>query len=154
MKITIGLVTLNVDVERTRAFYADHPFNDCSCADCRRFREYAPSFEPSVHEFFRSLGVRDVRQAIEIYHSDEEENRCSSNGWFHLCGEIEENGNAVTRSVDGCGAESVRINAQWQKIGRNFSVAVMDDELDLMPEGFPLPAVQIEFFAQYPRLEA
>ena len=145
MKITIGPVTLDVDVERTRAFYADYPLNDCGCADCIAFREYAPAFESSVHEFLRSLGIADVRQAIEIYHFDEDENRRYSNGWFHLCGEIVGNGDVFTHSMDERGAE-------WMKIGKGFRVAVMTEDTDLMPENFPLPAVQLEFCAEYPRV--
>jgi len=153
MRIEIGRVTLDIDVERTRAFYADYPFNDCGCAECLWFREYAPRFDPSVHEFLRSLGIADVRQAIEVYHFDEDEHRCYSNGWFHVCGEIVENGNTVTTSVDKRGMEAVRIDAEWMKIGRGFSVGVVQEDVDLMPDGFPLPAVQLEFCAEYPRKE-
>lgn len=146
MRIRIGQVTLDVDVGRTRAFYEGYPFNDCSCEDCRRFRKYAPEFEPSVHEFLRSLGIADVRQAIEIYHFDDDEKWSYSNGWFHLCGEVVENGNAVTKVVDGRGAE-------WMTVGKGFGVAVMQEDVDLMPDGFPLPAVQLEFCAKYPKTE-
>ena len=151
MIVKIGRVTLDIDLERTRAFYADFPFNDCGCRDCRWFREYAPRFDASVHEFLRSLGIADVRQAIEVYHFDEDEPWCYSDGWFHLCGKIIENGNTIDSSMDERGCEITHVRAEWLKIGKDFSIAVMTDDVDLLPESFPLPAVQIEFCAKYPR---
>ena len=153
MILKIGAVTLDIDVERTRAFYEDYPFNDCGCLDCRSFRAYAPDYEPSVHEFFRSLGVRDVRQAIELCPLEETSGMCICDGWFHLCGTILENGNEIKNSIDERGVENVQITPVWQKIGENFSVTVMNEELDLLPENFPLPAVQLEFCTTFPLLK-
>lgn len=90
-EIVFGDIVLNVDIERTRAFYAAAPpLRDvCSCGGCRNYEAAVGSLPKTVAEFFSSLGI-DPAKPCEVYTLSGEASENAEiryGGFYHLCGE-------------------------------------------------------------------
>ena len=83
---------IDVDVERTRAFYSRDGRWQCDCQDCRNYDKAILTAPATVLDFLRSMGI-DPRKPAEIYSVKgelEEDGTLWYNGWLHVCGVLVE----------------------------------------------------------------
>ena len=94
MVFDFGPFSIDVDVERTRKYYAESSrmlTEGCDCILCRNFLAAYDSLDIEIRQFFDNLGV-DIRKAADMttMHGDAEKNILYYQGFCHLCGKIEE----------------------------------------------------------------
>ena len=119
MIFEFGKFCVDVDVERTRAFYDKHGktvIEDCGCVNCRNYYESILTVSDKVTTFFRSLGI-DPRKSPEAtwWYTDE-------NGvayytiCFHLVGTLV-NSVALCRLAGDHGMETI-IENRWSYLAQ------------------------------------
>lgn len=145
---------LDVDVERTRAFYAREDGWQCDCQDCRNYDKAILTAPEAVLELLRSLGI-DPRKPAEVFNVTgmrEEDGTVWYNGWFHVCGTLVECPETVTETVAEDGSRS--LSYRWELGYRpepDYPFALLPTrEIDLLPKDFPAPAVELEFDTHLP----
>ncbi len=125
-----GPYLLDLDVERTRGFYAGAPrlSSQCSCDGCRNFDRAADSLPLAA--FFHRLGV-DLHRVCEVYVlCTRGDGLVEYGGFTHIC----------ARRLEGAGElEPVP--------GFRLSFG---EELSLLEDRFPMPALQVNFTALVP----
>ena len=98
---------LDIDLERTEKFYSETSCisDDCDCADCRNYMEWAVNLPEKVMTFMKRLGIDPIK-ATEVYVNgrDEEKKIADYGGFYHICGEILETGEneAFFEICEGC----------------------------------------------------
>jgi len=123
---------LDVDADKTRAFYQrKYTPAECSCAGCRNFREAVGILPREVKSFFDNLGI-DMKKMREVYtFNANDDNTVSYGGFTHICGKI------------------LAADSEWIAITPDFKISFQED-CDLPEDVFPLPAVQLEIWADIP----
>ena len=166
MLITIGECKIEVDEKATREFYSEHFYpNDCGCSGCRNFREAVSSLPASVHEFFRSCGVDDLRLITEIMPNVMQDGLLLYGGFFHVVGHMSgaiEKTERVPTSESSCSklGRLLEIRKRGHEI-LSWSESAMyelapcfsiwfKDAIDLRQPGFPENALQIEISCKLP----
>ncbi len=139
MRFEFNAIELDVDVERTRQYFADAPLltDDCGCAGCRNYVQAAEQLPREVLDFFAALGL-DVRKTPDVFVDEVYENgKLLYHGWYHLCGKFlrgkPESQNAVYKGYPD----------QWFQVTEGFRVGFHED-CALLPKDFPQPALQME----------
>ncbi len=142
MIFKFGQYNVDVDTERTRAFYRTAPrvTETCGCDGCRNFERAADELPDAVGMFFDRLGA-DLKKVCECYvNGPTEDGMLLYGGFCHLCGSL----------VSG-GSTSVWQDGAAYPVTETFRVSVQQNT-DLLEDGFPQPAVQMEFSAKIPWL--
>ena len=67
-------------------------------------------------------------------------------GFYHICGKLI-SGSSPWKEIDEM-SKSLDENALY-KINKDFKIA-FQEQVDLLEENFPLPVIQLEFFANIP----
>ena len=139
MIFEFGDYILDIDVEKTRAFYAAAPLNDCDCDGCVNFRLAADSFPAEVKEFFEKLGA-DPKKAAElmVWVAEDGGKSLWYGGFYHLCGSIT-NGKDCKTPARG----EITHTGSGYRIAEGYS-AGFTSSADLVEDGFPGPIVQME----------
>ena len=146
MVFRLGNYTLDIDVEKTRAFY-DRPDiftagKVCECIDCQNFDKAILTSSDTVLDFLRSLGI-DPQKPTEIYNvigDLEEAGTVWYNGWYYVCG-------TVLALPESFQERKQNDNYLWEngylpERDLPFLVLPMLSQ-DLLHEEFPLPAIQL-----------
>lgn len=147
MIFAFGDYQLDIDVERTRAFYqtAEMITAGCACDGCSNYLAASDGFPESVKAFFSMLGV-DVRKAAEIitWCSEDDGKALYYGGFYHICGRI-------LNHVD-CWEANGSMNDTMYSITAGYAVG-FTESVSLLEAGFPMPALQMEIgFHQVPWL--
>ena len=144
MIFQFGRYTIDVDVEKTRAFYASEysvtTSEACSCDRCQRFPDVMMSCSTTVLDFLGSLGI-DPRKAGEVFGmSDEEKDDYS--GWYHIVGTL------LNGKISGVGFD--RSNAFVPDENVDFQVWFDSDRerMGWIEENFPSPILEMSFSAR------
>ena len=138
--------TIDVDVERTRAFYqrADVPIvgEQCGCIDCRNYALAVLKAPDTVLDALRVLGIDPQKPAetFSVTGDMEEDGTIWYNGWYHLCGTI----------VEGTEAwEEAWEDAYSPDPGFRFKMLPVR-KMDLLHKAFPSPVIQLEINTYLP----
>lgn len=149
---------IDVDVERTRAFYerSDVPSTSqgCTCPGCQNFDKAILTAPASVTDFLHSLGI-DPRKPVETYSVTGEREADGTvwyQGWYHVCGKVIKNsGNVQVRMDDNC---REIVTYDWTKAyppDAEYPFEIMPVlEPDLLHADFPTPAIQLDFDTHLP----
>lgn len=147
MIFDFGTFSIDVDVEKTRKYYAESNrtlTEGCDCILCRNFLAAYESLDASIRNFFDSLGV-DIRKAGDMttMHGDKERNILYYQGICHICGRI----------VDG-GVEKSYEKWHWEQtpereVMPNLKVFFKTD-CALVEQSFPRPVLQLEVDMEVP----
>ncbi len=145
---------LDVDVERTRAFYERsdvRPISEaCSCVSCQNFDKAILKASKSALNFLRSLGI-DPLKPTEVYNAHGALNKDKTicyNGWYHICGTIVKS----PETVNDNGANSkVYLWEHCYSPDPDFPFEVLPVENDtLLHKDFPNPVIQLEISTRLP----
>ena len=143
---------LDVDVERTRAFYR-HPevpttSEGCTCEDCQNFDKAILTVPATVTEFLQSLGI-DPQKPIEAFSvtgEHEPDGTILYNGWYHVCGKViewpkfEQTENHLSYSWEDCHRPDPSFH---------FDIIAVPT-IDLAREQMPTPIIQLDFDTYLP----
>ena len=152
MIFRFGNYTLDVDVERTRAFYAREDVKttsqQCTCAGCQNFDKAILKMPAAVTDFLESLGLdpRKPAEAFDVMGGLAEDGKVLYNGFYHLCGVRLQGEDAwVKTAKDMKHLDGDRMYA----VDGDFKVS-FEEEVCLLHEAFPTPVLQMEFDARLP----
>jgi hypothetical protein len=143
---------VDVDVERTRAFYSreDVPTTSekCSCAGCQNYDRAIVEAPAAVLDFLESLGI-DPRKPAEVYDvmgGLDEDGRVWYNGFYHVCGTRLEGEDAwVDTAKDMKHLDESKMYAPDPSFRISF-----EEQVHLLRKEFPTPVLQMEINAHLP----
>jgi len=134
-------ITMDIDLEKTRAYYADRPTvrHTCSCGGCQNYDKAILTAPKSVLAFFEQLGL-DPQKPCEAFGLDlkpDENGWYRYGGWYHVVGQLLE---AADREVS---IES----AYRPALDYEFMVWFSDDKRKFGPvsRDFPTPIIALSF---------
>jgi hypothetical protein len=143
---------LDIDVDRTRAFYAREDVKTtsekCSCAGCQNFDKAILEAPAAVLTFLESLGIdpRKPAEAFDVMGGLDENGQVLYNGFYHICGVRLQGGDAwVETAKDMKHLDGDRMYA----VAPAFKVS-FEEQVLLLHEAFPTPVLQMEFDARLP----
>lgn len=135
-----GGYRLEVDVERTRAWYAAQPLPGvtCTCAGCRNFVQAVKLLPDGVKDFFAQLGADPEQPAETCWYPGTRE-EANGDAWYHLCGKILER-------IEPAGNQRF---GEWLDVTDKFRAA-FGPECHILPDDFPKPCFQMDVLFQLP----
>lgn len=158
MIIKLNDCILDVDVERTRAFYERSDVHtiaqQCSCINCQNFDKAIMEVPARVTEFLLSLGI-DPRKPAEVYNATGELEKGGTiwyNGWYHVCGTVVESPEMAEETLLDTGVIMKR--TCWE---HSYSpdpdfpfkvLPILDNAL--LHNDFPTPVIQLEIDTRLP----
>lgn len=138
MVFELGDYQLEIDVEKTRAFYetADTITDGCTCDGCRNYALAVDGFPQSVKEFFAMLGV-DLQKAAEIipWCAEDDGKALFYGGFYHICGRI--------RNHVDCWKDNGAMSGNMYVIAAGYAVGFTEN-VSLLEANFPTPVLQME----------
>lgn len=150
MIFEFGSYRIDVDVEKTRAFYerAAAITEGCKCSGCRNYEAWAKSLSEEPKGIMEKMGVRPEKPAEAFVNGENADGSMFYGGWYHLCGQILEGGRSSWNASKGCYEIDKLCFAE---LGRGFRAAFTEN-IALLEEGFPEPVIQMEILADIPWL--
>ncbi len=153
MLFTFGAYTLDIDVERTRAFYArpdiEITSEKCTCAGCQNYDKAILQAPVAVLGFFQSLGI-DPRKPAEVYDllggDLDEDGKMYYNGFYHVCGTRLQGEDAWVNVTD----EMKHLDEDRMYALDPFFKVSFEESVLMLHEDFPTPVFQIEIDAHLP----
>ena len=140
MIIDLGIYQLDIDPERTAAFYAEADGISCDCDGCRNYAKAVAVLPSPVLELFRQFGIDPAKPAEVYVNSAPTQDTAGYGGFYHVCGTVLE-GKSPWIKVDG---KHFRFDEQYRvDLCDGYSIFITD-EIHLLEEGFPHPVIQIE----------
>ena len=144
---------IDVDVERTRAFYAredvETTSEKCTCQGCQNYDKAIFTASDTVVDFLRSLGI-DPRKPAEVFDvmggQLDENGQVLYNGFYHICATRLEGEDAwVHTSESSMHLDGDRMYA----VDDSFKVS-FEEKVLLLHKDFPTPVLQLEIDACLP----
>lgn len=142
-----GVCKMDVDVQRTEAFYKTGGGITCTCAGCRNFAALGEKLPERIGAFLRQFGVDPAKPAemSAVYAPDRES--ILYDGWYHICGTV----------LEGTDPEKQTGPKQWQikeeyvlPLDGNGGTVLFQAKRDLLPTGFPEPVIQVNVMCTLP----
>ena len=148
MIFTFPKFTLDIDIEKTKAYYnsAHLVSADCSCSGCRNYEQAIDILPKDVTSFFSQMGI-DMKKIREVYvNYTNTDDTVYYGGFYHVCGNIVEGESAWISDTPS--------SKHWEDekaypITQSLKVSFKND-CDLLEKSFPLPAIQLEISADIP----
>ena len=151
MRLAFGQFILDVDVERTRAYYHSQETGiGCDCSGCRNYERAAEAFSEKLRDFFRTLGI-DPGKPAEVYVSyTRADGTLLYGGFYHLCGTLLQGKGGWQAVYAGPkNKTSVWKRETCYSVTDRFFIAFTED-IVLLEDGFPTPVLQMEIDASLP----
>lgn len=148
MILSFNQYIVDIDVDKTRIFYqtAENIRDGCDCSGCRNFEKALPHLQQEVNLVFDKMGI-DIKKPREVYvNCLNPDGTLFYAGFYHICGKLI-SGSSPWKEIDEM-SKSLDENALF-KINKDFKIA-FQEQVDLLEENFPLPVIQLEFFANIP----
>lgn len=148
MLVEIGNYILDINVDRTRAFYqhAQAITDGCNCQGCRNYTKWASSLSAEPKFILESMGVQ-LEKSPEVYvNCSNEDGTLFYGGFYHLCGKIIQ-GKIPWKEI----VENTKTFDQdaFVPLTDTFQVAFTED-IALLEKDFPAPVIQMEISADIP----
>ena len=150
MIFEFGAYRVDIDVEKTRAFYARAAkiTDGCKCPGCRNYEAWAMSLSEEPKDIMEKMGVCLEKPAEAFVNGENADGTMFYGGFYHLCGQILEGRKKYRKDSDG---ESPIGELCFEELGKGFRAAFTED-IALLEEGFPEPVIQMEIMADIPWL--
>ena len=142
-----GVYRLDVDVERTGAFYEAEPGITCDCAGCRNFAALSERMPARIAGFLRRFGLDSMKPAemSAVYAPDR--HSVFYDGWYHICGRILEG----TDSMEQVGPKQWKTKEEYfLPLDDNGGTVLFQAKRDLLSAGFPEPVIQVNVMCVLP----
>ena len=136
---------VEVDLDKTKKFYDESNVSpyDCSCRKCRNYMLAIDDFPKEVFDFFEKLCV-DIRKSPEVYGiGDMGDGKFQYGGFYHLCGKI------MSCPDSWINHEIPVMPMDFYSIADNYDIKFSND-VELLEDKFPLPAIQMDVFFTVP----
>ena len=139
---------IDINIDKTRSFYqvAENIADGCDFPGCRNFEKAVSHLPQEIVEIFNKMGI-DMKKAREAYVNCKNlDGTLFYAGFYHICGKLVSGGSPwketsqMSKELD---------EKELFKINENFQIG-FQDEVGLLEENFPLPVIQLEFFANIP----
>lgn len=136
---------IDIDVEKTKEFYAQGNYISCTCDDCQNFIKAIDFLTKEEKDFFENLGV-DLKKITEVFVTYGD----SKSMWYlcfgRLCGTIIKGESPWKKTSENSG--------HWDKescyiVSDNIAVGFYE-EVVMVKENFPRPVITFEFEAKIP----
>lgn len=141
-RIQLSNWIIDIDAEKTKEYYDGIRVEDgCDCAYCRNYIKGCETFSEKVLEFYRMLGIdpRKEGEFMEFEATADDEHLYM--GFYHLVGEIVKEPSDKREKWDDLNIIKI-YNMKF----------TFNKDLDLVPEDFPKPVIQLEFEVMLPWL--
>lgn len=146
MKTVIGVNELDIDVNRTVAYYKQASPITCDCQGCRNFTMAINKLPKAVVVFLDSLGVSLNKLDEVSVLCRKEDGNILYNGFLYVCGRLLNNENVFIKT----GERSYMLNkCRIYEVADGFEVHFTEGQ-DLIDDGFPRPAIQLNFTCTLP----
>lgn len=122
---------LDIDAEKTKAFYENKSVGACSCAGCRNFEKAVDYLPSDIRNFFESLGV-DIKKSAELSAVF-----TTANGMVFYSGFCNINGTISEGEIS-------ERTAKMMPILKNLEIS-FQSKCYLLEKDFPSPAIQMDF---------
>ncbi|SNS90022.1 hypothetical protein SAMN05446037_102639 [Anaerovirgula multivorans] len=137
-KYKFGEWIIEFDRVKTEEYYKNI-CEGCTCAYCINYRENLKSLTNDIEEFFSKLGIDPLKEGEFIEFGEIEPGIRHYSGFYHFVGNI----------IDGPKFSSLHWDKEKMlKVGSYF--LGFSDEIELLPNDFPKPVVQLEFEVSLP----
>lgn len=150
MIFEFGSYRLDIDVEKTRAFYnrAAKVTDGCRCPGCRNYEAWSDSLLEEPKGVMEKMGVRLEKPAEAFVNGVNADGSVFYGGFYHLCGRILEGRRSSWNASTGCYEVS---ELHYAELGKGYRAAFTED-VHLPEDGFPEPVIQMEILADLPWL--
>ena len=150
MIFEFGSYLLDIDVEKTRAFYkrAAKVTDGCRCSGCRNYEAWAENLSEAPNGVMEKMGVSPEKPAEIFVNGLNDDGSVFYGGFYHLCGRILEGRKSSWNASRQCWDIG---ELSFEKLGIEYRAAFTED-IDLLEDGFPEPVVQMEILADIPWL--
>ena len=148
MILEFGSYKLDVDVERTRAYYETaRPISEgCSCCGCRNYVNAIDFLPKEVQLFFSQLGI-DMRKSPDVHiHCAYTDNTMLYGGWYHICATLIRGESAFIQTSP---TSSYFDESKTFSVTSDFKVS-FEKNCSLLDDKFPRPVIQLEIHAYIP----
>lgn len=140
-RIKLSNWIIDIDAEKTKEYYDSITVEEgCTCTYCKNYIKACETFSKEVLNFYKMLGI-DPQKEGEIMEFETDTDEHLYMGFYHLVGKIVKRPSNETRKWDDLNIIKV------DNVKFTFT-----DELDLVPEDFPKPVIQLEFEVVLPWL--
>lgn len=139
MIFEFGVYKLDVDVEKTAAYYASTGGITCDCPGCRNYSAAIPMLSAPIRDFLNQFGIDCSKPGeMSVTHSPDG-NETWYNGTLYFCGTILEGKEPFIR----IGEREFRLDQRYELDFENGSVHFID-ECNKYRIGCPKPAIQAQ----------
>ena len=140
MILEFGEYILDIDIDRTRHFYANKDYAFCTCAGCRNYAKAHLLLPESVQHFFWQFGI-DIGKPAEITaYNSSDGNLTFYDGFYHICGSILKSPKLFNQIDDK--NFQLNENATIKLTPDHF--AYFTKECALVEKEFPTPVIQLQ----------
>ena len=143
---------LDIDVDRTREFYAREDIETtsekCTCQGCQNYDKAILAASDTVVGFLRSLGIdpRKPAEAFDVMGILGEDGKVWYNGFYHICGTRIEGEDAWVHTSE----KSMHLDMdRMYAVDDSFKVS-FEEQVLLLHKEFPAPVLQMEIDAHLP----
>lgn len=139
-RMKVGSWTIEVDVEQTKRFYDGFHLitDDCICDYCANYILACNQFPLEIKDFFVCLGIDPCKEGEVSEYMKNQDGTHFYRAFYHVVGRI------------------IKGPKLWNEDTSVHNLAGFEigftEVLDLVPEGFPMPTVQVEFQMNIPWL--
>lgn len=140
MRQQYGVYLLDVDADRTQAYYRSSPELSCDCDGCRNYRAAISHLSPAMGELLCGLGIDPAKPAeISVLYAPEEKELLYA-GFFYVTG-------TILQGRDPWEQLGPRLRKRKEEylihLGETMSVSFTEECRLLDPE-FPRPTLQVD----------
>lgn len=146
-KITIGKWNLEVDVEKTKKFYQTYPqiTEGCNCLYCKNFVVAVAHLPQPVMDFFEQLGIDPTKEGEVSGYCENDDGTHLYGVFYHIVGRLISGPDCWVKT----GTETSHLNTNNLINISGFSFGFTNG-INLLPDGFPKPSLQLEFEGNVP----
>ncbi len=133
----------DIDLEKTKSYHKIIYSPDyCHCSGCKNFKHWTKRCNPAIREAFRKIGIEDMRYFSELSYpivtEYQNQEAILYMGMYYVVGTIVHQPENLIQPPE-----------VFPELPDYFQYCISDKH-DLVPDDFPRPALQLDFYAYLP----